>query len=93
MKVQFFIKKCRKEKTNMNKKDLIDYLSDIPSKEVSVKKMIIDILEIDKSKIYENDKLIRKEMLKVMSVVSKNEEFSIKYAYLADQVETILFLS
>lgn len=31
MKVQFFIKKCRKEKTNMNKKDLIDYLSDIPS--------------------------------------------------------------
>lgn len=93
MKVQFFIKKCRKEKTNMNKKDLIDYLSDIPSKEVSVKKMIIDILEIDKSKIYENDKLIRKEMLKVMSVVSKNEEFSIKYAYLTDQVETILFLS
>lgn len=84
MKVQFFIKKCRKEKTNMNKKDLIDYLSDIPSKEVSVKKMIIDILEIDKSKIYENDKLIRKEMLKVMSVVSKNEEFSIKYAYLTD---------
>ncbi|EGO6719990.1 MULTISPECIES: hypothetical protein [Enterococcus] len=77
----------------MNKKDLIDYLSDIPSKEVSVKKMIIDILEIDKSKIYENDKLIRKEMLKVMSVVSKNEEFSIKYAYLTDQVETILFLS
>lgn len=75
----------------MNKKDLIDYLSDIPSKEVSVKKMIIDILEIDKSKIYENDKLIRKEMLKVMSVVSKNEEFSIKYAYLTDQVETILF--
>ena len=93
MKVQFFIKKCRKEKTNMNKKDLIDYLSDIPSKEVSVKKMIIDILEIDKSKIYENDKLIKKEMLKVMSVVSKNEEFSIKYAYLTDQVETILFLS
>ena len=93
MKVQFFIKKCRKEKTNMNKKDLIDYLSDIPSKEVSVKKMIIDILEIDKSKIYENDKLIRKETLKVMSVVSKNEEFSIKYAYLTDQVETILFLS
>jgi hypothetical protein len=93
MKVQFFIKKCRKEKTNMNKKDLIDYLSDIPSKEVSVKKMIIDILEIDKSKIYENDKLIRKEMLKVMSVVSKNEEFSIEYAYLTDQVETILFLS
>ncbi|MFG5394806.1 hypothetical protein ACFJX6_09125 [Enterococcus faecalis] len=77
----------------MNKKDLIDYLSDIPSKEVSVKKMIIDILEIDKSKIYENDKLIRKEMLKVMSVVSKNEEFIIKYAYLTDQVETILFLS
>lgn len=77
----------------MNKKDLIDYLSDIPSKEVSVKKMIIDILEIDKSKIYENDKLIRKETLKVMSVVSKNEEFSIKYAYLTDQVETILFLS
>ena len=77
----------------MNKKDLIDYLSDIPSKEVSVKKMIIDILEIDKSKIYENDKLIKKEMLKVMSVVSKNEEFSIKYAYLTDQVETILFLS
>ncbi|EGO8848211.1 hypothetical protein D7143_13770 [Enterococcus faecalis] len=77
----------------MNKKDLIDYLSDIPSKEVSVKKIIIDILEIDKSKIYENDKLIRKEMLKVMSVVSKNEEFSIKYAYLTDQVETILFLS
>lgn len=77
----------------MNKKDLIGYLSDIPSKEVSVKKMIIDILEIDKSKIYENDKLIRKEMLKVMSVVSKNEEFSIKYAYLTDQVETILFLS
>lgn len=77
----------------MNKKDLIDYLSDIPSKEVSVKKMIIDILEIDKSKVYENDKLIRKEMLKVMSVVSKNEEFSIKYAYLTDQVETILFLS
>lgn len=77
----------------MNKKDLIDYLSDIPSKEVSVKKMIIDILEIDKSKIYENDKLIRKEMLKVMSVVSKNEEFSVKYAYLTDQVETILFLS
>lgn len=77
----------------MNKKDLIDYLSDIPSKEGSVKKMIIDILEIDKSKIYENDKLIRKEMLKVMSVVSKNEEFSIKYAYLTDQVETILFLS
>ena len=93
VKVQFFIKKCRKEKTNMNKKDLIDYLSDIPSKEVSVKKMIIDILEIDKSKIYENDKLIRKETLKVMSVVSKNEEFSIKYAYLTDQVETILFLS
>lgn len=55
--------------------------------------MIIDILEIDKFKIYENDKLIRKEMLKVMSVVSKNEEFSIKYAYLTDQVETILFLS
>ncbi|MGL9923208.1 hypothetical protein [Enterococcus sp. DIV1758] len=77
----------------MSKKDLIDYLSDIPSKEVSVKKMIIDILEIDKSKIYENDKLIRKETLKVMSVVSKNEEFSIKYAYLTDQVETILFLS
>ena len=77
----------------MNKKDLIDYLSEIPSKEVSVKKMIIDILEIDKSKIYENDKLIRKEMLKVMSVVSKNEEFSVKYAYLTDQVETILFLS
>lgn len=77
----------------MNKKDLIDYLSEIPSKEVSVKKMIIDILEIDKSKVYENDKLIRKEMLKVMSVVSKNEEFSVKYAYLTDQVETILFLS
>ncbi len=77
----------------MNKKDLIDYLSDIPSKEVSVKKMIIDILEIDKYKVYENDKLIRKEMLKVMSVVSKNEEFSIKYSYLTDQVETILFLS
>ncbi|EMW5404125.1 hypothetical protein AAFA94_002676 [Enterococcus faecalis] len=77
----------------MNKKDLIDYLSDIPSKEVSVKKMIIDILEIDKYKVYENDKLIKKEMLKVMSVVSKNEEFSIKYSYLTDQVETILFLS
>lgn len=79
--------------TNMTKKELIDYLSEIPGKEVSIKKMIIDKLEIDKSKLCESDKLIRKEMLTVMSVVSKNEEFSIKYAYLTDKVETILFLS
>lgn len=77
----------------MTDKELFKCLSTMTNNEMPIKKLVIKTLNIDKSRVAENEKMIQKEMLNIMAIVSKDNKFSVKYKYSSHKVETVLFLT